>query len=202
MSINRWGLRKWPANSPNGRAARPCPLPSVVMAMALASVEPGGANDTDFRLALGLQLASRATPRRTPGWAGGSGFRAKRRARLHHPPALACHCHSADMRPARLTCVCCRDASTPGCYRSFGPRTMKRAQGMPGEGLTHGPPADKKQAAVTTGSAAHPAFPARWVYGCFVISLVRRACWPPSLARRVSVVATLIPASGYQDHTT
>jgi hypothetical protein len=26
---------------------------------------------------------------------------------------------------------------------------------MPGEGLTHGPPADKKQAAVTTGSADH-----------------------------------------------
>jgi hypothetical protein len=26
---------------------------------------------------------------------------------------------------------------------------------MPGEGLTHGPPATKKQAAVTTGSADH-----------------------------------------------
>jgi hypothetical protein len=30
---------------------------------------------------------------------------------------------------------------------------IERAQGMPGEGLTHGPPATKKQAAVTTGSA-------------------------------------------------
>jgi hypothetical protein len=30
---------------------------------------------------------------------------------------------------------------------------MKRAQGMPGDGLTHGPPATKKQAAVTTGKA-------------------------------------------------
>jgi hypothetical protein len=29
----------------------------------------------------------------------------------------------------------------------------KRARGMPGEGLTHGPPATKKLAAVTTGSA-------------------------------------------------
>jgi hypothetical protein len=31
----------------------------------------------------------------------------------------------------------------------------ERARGMPGEGLTHGPPATKKQAAVTTGSADH-----------------------------------------------
>jgi hypothetical protein len=35
------------------------------------------------------------------------------------------------------------------------PSKSERAQGMPGEGLTHGPPADKKQAAVTTGSADH-----------------------------------------------
>jgi hypothetical protein len=41
---------------------------------------------------------------------------------------------------------------------------------MPGAGLAHGPPADKKQAAVTTGSAEHPAFPARWAYGLYVIS--------------------------------
>jgi len=34
-------------------------------------------------------------------------------------------------------------------------RKIERAQGMPGEGLTHGPPATKKQAAVTTGSADH-----------------------------------------------
>jgi hypothetical protein len=40
--------------------------------------------------------------------------------------------------------------------------TIERAQGMPGEGLTHGPPANKKQAAVTTGAAGQPAFPARW----------------------------------------
>ena len=58
-------------------------------------------------------------------------------------------------------------------------RTIERAQGMPGEGLTHGPPATKKQAAVTTGSADHPAFPARWFYGCFVLSPVHRAFWPP-----------------------
>jgi hypothetical protein len=37
----------------------------------------------------------------------------------------------------------------------------KRAQGMPGDGLTHGPPATKKQAAVTTGLAGSTAFPAQ-----------------------------------------
>jgi hypothetical protein len=41
---------------------------------------------------------------------------------------------------------------------------------MPGEGLTHGPPAEKTQAAVTTGLAEHPAFPARWAYDLYVIS--------------------------------
>ncbi len=40
----------------------------------------------------------------------------------------------------------------------------ERAQGMPGEGLTHGPPAKKMQAAGTTGSAEHPAFPARCLH--------------------------------------
>jgi hypothetical protein len=42
---------------------------------------------------------------------------------------------------------------------------IERAQGRPGAGRTHGPPANKKQAAVTTGSANHPAFPARWFNG-------------------------------------
>src|SRR5882672_1685612 len=37
-----------------------------------------------------------------------------------------------------------RDAFTPGWCRSLGPRESKRAQGMPGDGLTHGPPATKK----------------------------------------------------------
>src|SRR5215831_3463130 len=47
---------------------------------------------------------------------------------------------------------------------------MKRAQGMPGAGCTHGPPAEKKQAAVTTGQPKQPAFPAQWFYGLYVIS--------------------------------
>jgi hypothetical protein len=38
----------------------------------------------------------------------------------------------------------------------------KRAQGMPGDGLTHGPPATKKQAASPQVKPDQPAFPARW----------------------------------------
>src|SRR5689334_15111806 len=42
---------------------------------------------------------------------------------------------------------------TPEWCLDLDPHEVMRAQGMPGEGLTHGPPADKKQAAVTTGAA-------------------------------------------------
>ena len=49
--------------------------------------------------------------------------------------------------------------------------TIERAQGMPGEGLTHGPPAEKMQAAGTTGAADHPAFPAQWFDGLYALSL-------------------------------
>jgi hypothetical protein len=37
---------------------------------------------------------------------------------------------------------------------------------------------------------------------CFAFSPVRRAFWPPSPARCVSIIANLIPATGYQDHAT
>jgi hypothetical protein len=47
----------------------------------------------------------------------------------------------------------------------------------------------------------HPAFPARWCYGLYVLSPVRRAFWPPSPARRERH-ANLASASGCQDHTT
>ena len=73
---------------------------------------------------------------------------------------------------------------------------------MPGEGLTHGPPANKMQAAGTTGAAEkRPAFPARWSSRLYAVSLVRRACWPPS-PREAKLRRELIPASGYQDAAT
>ena len=76
----------------------------------------------------------------------------------------------------------------------------QRAQGMPGEGLTHGPPADKKQAAVTTGSAdiRHSL---RDGFNAYTCSPRGPARLPPSPAQRVSVAAGLVSAPGDQDHT-
>src|SRR5579872_6207416 len=73
---------------------------------------------------------------------------------------------------------------------------------MPGAGRAHGPPAEKKQAAVTTGPAGHPAFPARWAYVLYVISPVNGlSCHRhPREAKLLS--ANLAPASRRQDHTT
>jgi hypothetical protein len=65
------------------------------------------------------------------------------------------------------------------------------------------PPVQQKSTgAGTTGTPDRPAFPARWLYGLYVLSPVTIAWLPPSAARRVSVFATLTPASERQDHTT
>jgi hypothetical protein len=54
----------------------------------------------------------------------------------------------------------------------------------------------------TTGSAEHPAFPARWAYGLYALSPVNGLfCHRhPRDARRIN--ANLAPASRRQDHTT
>ena len=71
---------------------------------------------------------------------------------------------------------------------------------MPGEGLTHGPPAIKK-----AGSRYHrfsrinPAFPARWCYSLYVISLGTGLSCPHR--SRDHHLASLASASGGQDHT-
>jgi len=49
--------------------------------------------------------------------------------------------------------------------------------------------------------AGHPAFPARWLYGCSVVSPVRRAFWSPLPAQRVGAVTRVASASGCQDPT-
>jgi hypothetical protein len=61
----------------------------------------------------------------------------------------------------------------------------------------------KKHAVVTTGSAETPAFPARWCYGCFAISPVRRACWPPSVVGPIEPfdLDTSVEVSGPRDLT-
>jgi hypothetical protein len=63
------------------------------------------------------------------------------------------------------------------------PSTTQRAQGRPGADRTHGPRAKKMHGAGTTGtSRINPAFPARWLYGLYVIFPVTMAWLPPSPA--------------------
>ncbi|SMX56242.1 protein of unknown function [Bradyrhizobium sp. ORS 285] len=89
----------------------------------------------------------------------------------------------------------------PSCA-SDPPSTQRRAQGRPGAGRARGPPAAKKQAAVTTGLAEHtrPSLRDGW-NGLYVVSLVRRACWPPcrdnALAR--TALDTSVGVSGPHD---
>jgi len=60
----------------------------------------------------------------------------------------------------------------------------------------------QKHAAEPQVQADHPAFPAQWFYGLYVISPVTIAWLPPSPVRRESVFTTLTPALERQDHTT
>jgi hypothetical protein len=50
-------------------------------------------------------------------------------------------------------------------------------------------------------SRDHPAFPAQWFYGLYVLFSVTIAWLPPSPARRASIFASLAPASERQNHT-
>ena len=85
------------------------------------------------------------------------------------------------------------------CLRS--PPEKQRAQGRPGAHRTHGPRATKKHAAEPQVQADHPAFPAQWFYGLYVLFSVTIAWLPPSPARRASIFASLAPASERQNHT-
>src|ERR1700749_4242172 len=85
--------------------------------------------------------------------------------------------------------------------RSNTPSNNERAQGMPGEGLTHGPPATKNAGGRYHRFSRTSGIPRAMAYGLYVLSLVRRASWPPS-PRGSSAPRNLISASGYQDHTT
>src|SRR5258708_30956909 len=60
------------------------------------------------------------------------------------------------------------------------PSREQRAQGRPGAHRTHGPRATKKHAAEPQVQADHPAFPAQWFYGLYVISPVSPPDLPPS----------------------
>ena len=65
---------------------------------------------------------------------------------------------------------------------------------MPGEDLTHGPPATKKQAAVTTGSVGSTDIPCAMVLTAYVVRAPARPAFvSPSLAE--SRPAGLTPAT-------
>jgi hypothetical protein len=66
---------------------------------------------------------------------------------------------------------------------------------------THGPRAEKSTRQNHRCSRKYPAFPARWLERLLRDLPGDRAFLPPSPARRVSVFASLAPASGRQDHT-
>src|ERR1700760_3797851 len=77
---------------------------------------------------------------------------------------------------------------------------MKRAQGMPVRRSHLWPACNKKtQAAVTTGTPEHPAFPARVGYGLWRALPGVPGLIAPVTSRNVS--QSLISASGDQDHT-
>ena len=65
-----------------------------------------------------------------------------------------------------------RDAIAPELCVISALRNSKRAQGMPGEGLTHGPRAVKKHGEGTTGSAESSGIPCAIGYGLYVVSSV------------------------------
>ena len=71
---------------------------------------------------------------------------------------------------------------------------------MPGDDLTHGPPATKKQAAVTTGRAGSAGIPCAMVYVLYR-ALPGDLCLVATVVREINP-ATLAPASERQNHTT
>jgi len=78
--------------------------------------------------------------------------------------------------------------------------SQERAQGMPDAGRTHGPPAIKTQAAVTTGKAETTGIPCAMVLTAHSALSGDRALIA-SVALRVRHPRGLVPASGDQDHT-
>jgi hypothetical protein len=73
---------------------------------------------------------------------------------------------------------------------------------MPGDGLTHGPPATKKQAAVTTGSARSTRHSLRGGFTAYTWSPRGPGFLAPVIGVMQNIIANLTPASGRQDHTT
>jgi hypothetical protein len=87
-----------------------------------------------------------------------------------------------------------RDAFAPECCGKAALKESKRAQGMPGDGLTHGPPANKKAGGSDHRlSRINPAFPAQWCYGLYAFSPVSGL---DSHRRRRIIIRQLDPSVG------
>src|SRR3954449_11418208 len=85
----------------------------------------------------------------------------------------------------------------------FHPLRKQRAQGRPDARCTRGLVCishNKMRTRAYRSSGEHPAFPAQWFYGLYVVFLVRRALLPPSPAR--TALTNLTPAFGRRNHTT
>jgi hypothetical protein len=91
-----------------------------------------------------------------------------------------------------------RGTMCPSFARHHPPKS-KRAQGMPGEGLTHGPPAKEKAGGRYHRCSRSSGIPCAMAYDLFRALPGDRAFLPPSPADRS---ARLASASGGQDHTT
>jgi hypothetical protein len=94
-----------------------------------------------------------------------------------------------------------RGALRPGDAIDRPFETVERAQGMPGEGLTHGPPAEKN-----AGGRYHRCSRSTGIPRALVLTLIRdrpgdRLDCPRRRQQRVSVVASLASAPGGQAHT-
>ena len=96
----------------------------------------------------------------------------------------------------------CRPAALmrPVYARISPSKESKRAQGMPGEGLTHGPPANEKAGGSYHRFSQIIRHSLRDGFNGVLRALPGdRAFLPPSSAKRL---ADLAPASGCQNHTT
>jgi hypothetical protein len=122
-------------------------------------------------------------------------------------PGSAAH-HFAPLIPR---CARTRGRASAFPRHDFAPELCQtsrpKIEGAGNAGCTVAPIASrakkyKHTSIVTTGTPAQPGIPRANGFTAYsALSLVSRALLPPSSARCASVIADLISASGYQDHT-
>ena len=114
-----------------------------------------------------------------------NGHGASRNRARHCSPRLHIACDFIQGGRTGHACPVSRRRCTPE-LRMNHPHGRQRAQGRPGAGRTHGPPAAKKLAAVTTGSAGTPGLPCAMVLTVsFALSLGTGLSCPHRRADRI-----------------